>query len=128
MTGTREDTIREYKKLRQEIGRTPSAKTFFRESAVSARAAERAFGSSAFSKIQRAAGEEPRQFGIPGRSPVEFFAQYGSVVRNLGKIPSAADWIHLEISPHPDSSKKRLGLRWREIPAAFQEWAIDKPE
>ncbi len=123
-----EEIIREYKLLRSRIGQPPNAKMFYHESSISQRSAQTAFGSKAFSKIQQAAGDEPRRFRTSGRSKVEFFEVYGQVIRKLGIVPTQADWIHRKIKPTPSGFTHKLGLRWSELPRAFRDWASDKPE
>lgn len=128
MRHTREEIVGEYKRLRNGINRPPDARTFYRETPISRRTAEAAFGSMAFSKIQREAGDEPRQFVTPGRSHDEFFSIYGRAVRELMVIPTEAEWNHRRIKPTPSGYAKKLGLRWSELPRAFLDWASDKPD
>ncbi|MBN2292866.1 MAG: GIY-YIG nuclease family protein, partial [Pirellulales bacterium] len=92
------------------------------------RAAQAAFGSKPFSKIQQAAGDEPSQFVKPGRSRDEFFQVYGRAVRKLGMIPTQADWNHHKIKPTPSAYTRTLGIPWKELPYTFREWTIDKSE
>lgn len=128
MTYFKEDIINEYKKLKRRIGSPPDSRTFYSETGISRHAAEVAFGREAFSKIQREAGDNPYAFGIPGRTPDQFFLVYGQVVRELQSIPTRADWKHRRISPTADSYCRKLHLPWRAMPSAFLEWANDKPE
>lgn len=128
MSYSQDEIVNEYKKLKARIGRPPDSKTFYSDSPVSRAAAELAFGSKAFSKIQKAAGDKPREFRHPGRSLDEFFEQYGSVVREFQGIPKEADWKHRRLKPTPSGYRKKLGLRWSQMPGAFLEWAALKPE
>ncbi len=128
MRYSKEDIVNEYKKLRVRIGRPPDSVTFYRESRISKGTAEVAFGSKAFSKIQRAAGDEPREFVKPGRTKDEFLETYGQIVREFQSIPTEADWKHSRIKPTPSGYRRKLGLRWSELPNAFRGWAIDRPD
>jgi hypothetical protein len=128
MKHTREQIVREYKRLRSGNEHPLDARTFYRESRISKRTAEAAFGSKAFSKIQREAGDEPRRFGERGRSRDEFFSIYGRAVRKLKAIPTQAEWNHRGFKPTPGGYAKKLGLRWSELPRAFCDWAGDKPD
>jgi len=127
VTHSIEQIPNEYRKLRETLGRPPTAKAFFAKAPVSRYAADLAFGSRAFSKIQQAAGDTPRRFGMPGRSVSEYFETYGYVVRDLGAVPTEAEWKHRRMSPSVNSYCGKLGLRWSEMPGRFQEWASDKP-
>jgi len=126
MAYSKEDIIKEYKKLRTRLGRPPDSKTFYRETPVSKRAAEGAFGGDTFSKIQRSAGDEPRQFATPGRSKDEFFEAYGLAVRQFQCLPTEADWNHRMIKPTPSGYRRKLGLSWSQVPHAFCDWAVDR--
>ena len=128
MKYTCEEIIRKYKLLRSRIGRPPDSTTFYLESSISKRAAQAAFGSKTFSKIQQAAGDEPSQLKMIGRSRDEFFEIFGQKVRELGKVPTLADWDHRKIKPTPSGFTHKLGLRWSDLPRAFCDWACDKPE
>src|SRR5512145_1409336 len=102
MEYSKEEILNEYRKLRKAKGKSFSSRTFYQETPVSKHAAEVAFGSNTFVKIQRAAGDTPNKFGIPGRSLDEFFETYGQVVRDkfeLKKLPTEPDWKHLKIKP-----------------------------
>ena len=58
MSYSQDEVVNEYKKLKARIGHPPDSKTFYRDSPISKAAAEVAFGSKAFSKIQKTAGDE----------------------------------------------------------------------
>lgn len=128
MRVSKEDIVNAYKALRARIGHPPDSITFYRECSISRATAEVAFGSKAFSKIQHAAGDEPREFKKPGRTRDEFFEMYGRGVRELERTPAQADWKHHKFKPTPSGYRKKLGLLWSELPAAFRNWAGDRSE
>lgn len=128
MPVSKEHIIIAYKALRARIGHAPDSITFYRECSISRATAEVAFGSKAFSKIQRAAGDEPREFTKPGRTESEFFEMYGRGVRELKRLPAQADWKHHRFKPTPSGYRKKLGLLWSELPPAFRNWARDRSE
>ncbi len=125
---TKDQILDEYKKLKASLGAAPDSKTFYEKTPVSKYALEAAFGGRAYSKLQKAAGDEPRTFTSPGRSHAEFFETYGTCVRELQALPTEAEWRHRKIQPTVSGYCKKLNLRWSEMPGRFREWASDKPE
>src|SRR3990172_9399816 len=124
MSYSQKEIIDKYRELRTKIERRPTSKEFYSETGITKHVAEVAFGNQAFSKIQRAAGDEPHKFGIPGRSPDEFFQIYGNVIRDLKEVPTRAEWKRRKAKPTADSYLRKLKVSWRQMPFAFQEWAI----
>jgi hypothetical protein len=51
MKYTKDYIIEEYKKLRDNLGESPSLKVFFSETGIQKRHMEKAFGSNSFSKL-----------------------------------------------------------------------------
>lgn len=125
---SKDEIVKEYKKLKAIIGHSPDSQTFYDKSPVSKRDAELAFGSKTYTKIQKAAGDEPRVFGHPSISPDEYFKQYGSAVREFQGIPKIADWKHRRFKPSITGYCKKFGLRWSQMPLEFLNWAALKPE
>jgi hypothetical protein len=128
LTVEQKQIINEYNNLKTSLGNPPTSLEFYEKSSVSKYAAILAFGSRAFSKIQKAAGDEPRIFRRPGRSEAEFFHTYGALVRELQELPNEAEWKHRRIKPTVSGYCKKLKIRWSEIPIKFREWASDKTE
>jgi len=128
MKYTREEVIEEYKRLKAKLGKAPNSRTFYAESPVSENDCVLAFGSKPYSKLQKAAGDKPNRFSQPGRSKDEFFEKFGAVVRELQCIPVSADWKHRGFKPVLNSYRRKLGVTWTQMPQAFVEWALLKPE
>lgn len=126
MSYSQEEIIDKYRQLRTEIGHSPTSKEFYSETGISEHAAEVAFGNRPYSKIQLAEGDKPRKFGLPGRSPDEFFEVYGNVIRDLQAVPTTTEWKHRKTKPTAHSYRKKLKVNWQQMPFVFQEWAVNK--
>jgi len=128
MECTKEQIISEYKKLKLKLSRAPTSKEFYTKTGIKLYHAQKSFGSNTYTKIQQEAGDKPRKFAIEGRSKNEFFQAYGKVVRELKEIPTQADWKYRKEKPVVGSYRKVLGIKWGQMPLAFIDWAIDKPD
>lgn len=125
---TQEQIIKEYKKLRLKLERAPTSKEFYRKTGITPYHIENAFGSNPYTKIQQKAGDEPRKFGTKGRTKDEFFQVYGKVVKDLKDIPTISTWRNRKERPQATSYTRILKIKWSQMPLAFINWAIDKPE
>ena len=124
---TREEILGEYRKLKLKLGHAPTSGEFY--DIVRKSACEDVFPKDTYSTIQAAAGDQPRRFGRPARSQDEFFEVYGRVVREVGKrCPTGNEWRSKGKKPVVDSYRKQLNIKWSQMPRAFINWAIDKPE
>jgi len=126
MDVTSDQIVAEYVKLKNDLGAVPSSKDFYKR--ISKHKAELAFGEKPFSKIQQAAGDNPTQIGIAGRTRDEFFETYGRVVRELKITPKRAEWKRRRMTPTAEAYRAKLHINWQEMPRRFAEWASNKAE
>ena len=135
MSWSQNEIVEEYTKLKESNdfqGRTPTSREFYDKTPVTKGTAEKAFGEQAYSKIQKAAGDVPNEFGSEGRTEQEFFEIYGEAVRSnvlRGKgHPTKAQWKHEEQKPTVDGYCYKFECNWSDMPAKFCEWAPDNEQ
>lgn len=127
LTQEQNQIIREYKKLKKRLEKAPNSKQFYE--VVPIGKCQNAFPKDTFSTIQTLAGDKPRKFGQEGRSEDEYFEIYGKAIRNITKrVPTQIEWRSHKIKPFVCSYYRYLKIKWKQMPLAFIDWAIDKSE
>src|SRR5262249_3267383 len=83
----------------------------------------RLFGSSAYSRLQTAAGDDPNRLQLERTPLATIMQQYGSLVMELDGLPASSDWEHRGLKPSVEGLRRRPhSLRWSELPGRFLEW------
>ena len=120
MEDTKDLLKEQYLSLRAKLDRRPKYREFLALAGVNKRMMERTFGSSAFSKLQKACGDTVNRLQLERTSREEIFGQYGALVRKLGALPTEADWSHHGCTPSADGLRKKPhNIPWSEMPGKF---------
>ena len=120
--------IREaYEKLRKQLGHKPSKDKFYEETNVTDYYVIKFFRT--FSNLVKEIGDVPESFLKAGKSDDEFMIPYGNMIKQLGGIPSTADWLHNNGKPVVSSYRKKFKLiKWENMVTVFYNYACDRPE
>ncbi len=130
MNITREECIKEFKRLSQIKGRPPKQKEFLKETMISSYMLSKHFGRNAFAEMMAIIGYQPRQTvkDIP-KIPVErMWEAYAEMLRKLHRPPSQSDWVFNRFQPAEITFRTKFNCKFSEIPLRFEEFAKDKSE
>jgi hypothetical protein len=121
---TEESCIQKYRECKQVTnGEIPICDEFLKYAFVSLRQLEKVFGSSAYSKLQVAAGDAPNKFGME-RTPIEnIMQQYGKLVEEFGDAPPYPEWSRRDFRPTDAGIRRAHGINWSDMPTKFVGWA-----
>ena len=119
--------IDNYQELKgKNNGKKPLYREFLSYCKLHKRKLEEVFGKDAYSKLQEECGDDPNKLSMRRTPTKQILDQYGQLVKELKRVPVAADWIQANLKPTPDAINKIHKLKWNEIPAAFiNEYAAD---
>jgi hypothetical protein len=122
---TKENCVQKYNECKlNKNGELPEYREFLRYSGIPAGQLTRLFGSSAYTKLQKEAGDAPNQFGQERTSFERIMEQYGRLVTELGFLPPYSEWDHRGLRPtRTGLNKKPHSMNWSELPVRFVEWA-----
>lgn len=121
---TKESCVQRYEECkRSRSGDIPELAEFLIYAGTNASNLARLFGSSAYSKLQMAAGDIPNKLQMERTPLATIMQQYGRLVIEVGKMPAYAEWAHRGMKP----TERGLGqsphnMRWSELPMRFAEW------
>jgi hypothetical protein len=121
------DILNKYHELKEQLGHKPSRDEFVKLSGFNEYALQKVFGSNYYSKLMKEGGDEPNVFFRPARSTEEFLIGWGNIVRQLGKIPTVADWVQHNFKPAACSYQRKFGPL-SKMPGKFTEFAKGKKE
>src|SRR5437879_6378362 len=97
---TIEMCIQKYKECKLTMnGGIPEYGDFMKYAAVDKMQLVRLFGSSAYSKLQIAAGDVPNKLQLERTPLATIMQQYGGLVTEHGGVPAYSDWEHRELKP-----------------------------
>lgn len=122
---TKESCVQRYEECkRSRSGDIPELAEFLIYAGTNASNLARLFGSSAYSKLQMAAGDIPNKLQMERTPLATIMQQYGNLVTEVGDVPAYAEWAHRGMKP----SRTGLGqsphnIKWSELPTRFAEWA-----
>lgn len=121
---TKEACIRKYNECKlSKKGVVPEYREFLKQSGIPKIQLIRLFGSSAYSRLQIAAGDEPNKLQLERTPLATIMEQYGALVMELGRLPTSADWEHRGFKPSVEGLRKRPhSVKWTELPRRFLEW------
>ena len=121
---TKESCIQKYKECkRSKNGGIPEWAEFLTYAGTNKGNLERLFGSSAYSKLQMAAGDTPNKLQMERTPLATIMQQYGDLVIELGEAPPYAEWMHRGLKPGLTGlAKSPHHMKWSELPARFTEW------
>jgi hypothetical protein len=121
---TKERCIHKYNECKlSKNGVVPDYREFLKHAGIPKRQLIRLFGSSAFSRLQTAAGDDPNKLQLERTPLATIMEQYGSLVMEVDHLPTSADWEHRGLKPSVEGLRKKPHrLKWTELPAKFVEW------
>jgi len=128
MEYTKEDIITEYKKLKDHLGKSPSSRTFEKETGIRLKLLDKFFGGNSWSKLVTECGDIPRDFAGSKSDLEEILIQWATLAKNTGELPAIADWIYHKCKPTINGIKYSHGLLWSDLPYKFLELYSDKEE
>jgi hypothetical protein len=132
---TKEYCVQKYQECkRSKNGANPEYREFLKYAAIPARQLARLFGTSAYTKLQTAAGDTPNKWQLE-RTPLDkIMQQFGNLVTDLGMVPAYPEWDQRGLRPTQSGLNKSHNLKWSEFPEKFVEWVkanevggFDKP-
>lgn len=120
---TKETCVQKYEQCkRSKNGGIPKYREFLKFADLDARQLMKLFGSSAYSKLQNAAGDAPNKIQME-RTPIEtIMQQYGRLVLELGEVPPYSEWYQRGLTPTESGLSKVHNVKWSEMPRKFVEW------
>lgn len=120
---TKDNFIRKYAEYKQIYGAIPKQRDFLKFVGVHKRQLTALFGRDAYSKVQRACGDDANKLDLV-RTPMEtIMRQYGNLALELGTLPNSSDWIHRQLKPSIEALYKRPHhIKWSEFPQKFADW------
>jgi hypothetical protein len=128
MEYTKEDIITEYKKLKDHLGKSPSSRTFEKETGIQLKLLEKFFGRNSWTKLVTECGDIPNDFSTIKVELDEILIQWATLTKNSGKLPAIADWRFHNCKPSINNIKSSHGLKWTDLPYKFLELYSDKEE
>lgn len=121
---TKDTCIEKYHECKlSKNGVVPDYREFLKYSGIPKLQLARLFGSSAYSRLQSAAGDDPNKLQLERAPMAAIMQQYGQLVIELDGLPTGADWEHRAFKPSVEGLRKKPHrLRWSELPGKFLEW------
>ena len=121
---TKESGVQKYEECkRSKNGGIPEWTEFLIYAGTNASNLAKLFGSSAYSKLQIAAGDTPNKLQMERTPLATIMQQYGNLVIELGELPPYAEWTHRGLKPgRTGLEKSPHNMKWSELPARFTEW------
>jgi hypothetical protein len=126
MNSDKELIKQEYLKLKEHFGRQPAAKEFYRHTGISEYQIVQNFHK--YSSLTEEMGDIQKSFGEKNYDKEEYLNNYGSLIRQINKIPTVSDWQFHKCKPLVSSFKKKFEKNWTEMPNIFFEYAANRPE
>jgi hypothetical protein len=117
---TKEEVIAAIQECAAKLGHVPSQEELKRETGIGGKVFARQFGN--YTRTLQACGFEGRGSGF--MLPMEeLFLEWAGIVRNMGAVPSAAEYVlHSQHSLTPLRKRFRY---WNDVPAGMVQYAIE---
>jgi hypothetical protein len=124
---TKELCVQKYEDCKaSKNGGIPEFKEFLKYAGIVERRFVQLWGSSAYSKLQTAAGDVPSKLQTERTPIATIMQQYGGLVAELGKVPPYAEWDHRGLKPTASGLRnKPHNMKWSELPEKFVEWVTN---
>jgi hypothetical protein len=121
---TKDTCIRKYLECKvSKNGGVPEYREFLQYSGIEKRQLSKLFGTSAYSKLQVAAGDSPNKLQMERTPFATIMRQYGDLVTDLGGVPAYPEWAQRGLKPTDSGLRgKPHNLKWSELPTAFVAW------
>jgi hypothetical protein len=128
MEYTKDDIIIEYQKLKDHLGKSPSSRTFEKETGIQLKLLEKFFGRNSWTKLVSECGDIPNKFSTSKVELEEILIQWATLAKNSKELPAIADWKYHNCKPSINNIKSSHGLRWADLPYKFLELYSHKEE
>jgi hypothetical protein len=121
---TKEMCVQKYEECKlSKNGGIPEYREFLMFAGIDKRQLVRLFETSAYSKLQNAAGDAPNKLQMERTPLATIMHQYGSLVIELGVVPAYAEWDHRGLKPTESGLRaKPHNMKWSELPDKFVDW------
>lgn len=121
---TKELAIQKYKECKlSRNGSIPLRHEFLEYAGIDSRQLAKFFGSSAYSKLQKAAGDIPNEWGKERTTLATIMNQYGQLVIEFGAVPPSSEWEYRDLKPRISGlAQKPHEMKWSELPGKFVKW------
>jgi hypothetical protein len=107
-------------------GKSLKVREFIKRSGVTRRELDSEFGASAYSKLQKLAGNKPNRLVMKRTPTEEIMRNYGDlameVLQTEGRLPVSAHWKEKDLHPTESGLKVSHGFKWSEFPMRFSEF------
>jgi len=122
---TKEKCVQKYEECKlSKNGGIPESREFLKYAGIDRRQLERLFGTSAYSKLQNAAGDAPNKLQMERMPFATIMQQYGNLVMELSVVPAYPEWDQRGLKPTKSGLRRKPhNMKWSELPAKFMEWA-----
>lgn len=117
----KEGIIAEYTKLKDHLGKSPSSRTFEKETGIRLKLLEKFFGRNSWTKLVIECGDIPNKFSTSKVVLEDILIQWATLAKNSGELPVIADWKYHNCKPSINNIKSSHGLRWVDLPYKFLE-------
>ena len=113
--------IAKYKELKSLKKKKPLRKEFLDFCKIQRVALDKVFGKDPYSKLQKAAGDDPNKLDLERTPLLEILTKYGELVRNHQRKIVAADWLEANYTPTPDGIRVVHKIQWTQLPKVFAD-------
>lgn len=120
--------ISEYNRLKEHLGKSPSSRTFEKETGIQLKLLEKFFGRNSWTKLVTECGDVPNSFSTDKVELDEILIQWATLAKKSGTLPAIADWKYNNCRPSINNIKSSHNLKWADIPFKFLEHYSDSQE
>lgn len=120
----KEEILSEYRRIRAELGRKPTAKHFYKLAGLPERWLIKHYRT--FGDLVKEAGDEPVKVFKRVYTEEDYIRSYVNFLREHKRIPTTGDWEHYELKPRLGSYSTKFKKRWSELPLLVYERIADR--
>ena len=131
MIQSEEEVLSIYNQLKSNNNGLPlKYREFIKASGVNKRALVKIFGSDAYTKLQKLAGDVPYKLNLE-KAPIEkIMKAYGDLASEIidseNQLPSYAHWAGKDLRPTESGLSKVHNIKWSEFPKKFYDYCEEK--
>ena len=120
---TKDILIKEYSRIKGQLGHQPSWTDFQKYSAISKRALSKVYPKNGWSALVVECGDTPKEFSLPKSNFNLILEKYGQLIKKLGYLPVQAEWDNAKLKPTVSGIEKSHNLKWSELKNHFKRFA-----
>ena len=111
---TKEKCVQKYEECKlSKNGGIPESREFLKYAGIDRRQLERLFGTSAYSKLQDAAGDAPNKLQMERMPLATIMQQYGNLVTELSVVPAYPEWDQRGLKPTASGLRRKPhNMKW----------------